>query len=949
MPNTPPPSGLDEFLAENLAQPSAQSADLSAPPAGLDAFIAPEMKEEKYGTVGQQLKTAAEGLAKGIAGPLATAAEVGLGIATPEDIRAREEVNPGVHLASEVVGLAAPALATAGASTLGRLGLAGAAKAAPIIAEAGKFTQAGLLGAAGQSAAKAVGLGGKGASYVSQIGAEAVKGAFESALFQGGDEISKLFTEDPEQTAESAAVDIGLATLMGGVFGGALGAALKRPGAKVVEGLGPQTAGTSILEESKVIGAKALDEALAPAFVSEVDQVALEAGDFATAVRNSNLIKDAEKDGILAGLGKEKKNAKEIREATNRLGGEVLEGMVSEHELVQRADDALIHSGSIPGLKRKERYDATYGKATNALDQALGAESQATKAQVGNELRERLITKLEAGKAQQEALYSALKEGNEVIAVGSDVSAQLATSLKSIKEARVSPSSPEGQAVRRALREAKNVKTIDDLRTLKGTFTTETMARPEEKRLMSIIRGKFDEIEETAIEAAAKRVAKDSPEQAERLLGLIEQKKTAGASYKAFMKDVEDLFEPLGRTAHGPQHAIQILRDELTAEQIAQRLFAKNNSAALSFFQKKFPEEMAILRQYAKSEMREAASKTGELSPKVLFNNVNRLEPEIQKALFSKEELQKLRDAETVIRAFPKNYNPSGTAYTADLLESFTKPTASLLANARDLAIDKFIRAVGAAPEVKNAVSLAKATVQGEKLATKATKSVFDGTKGSMPAAVIPMESHRGKLDKLVSEYQQNPDKMLTLGDNNPVPEYGQAFAQTTARAVSYLSTLKPDNNPKLPLDAKVKPNAFQVAAYNRALDTAQQPLIVLNRIKEGTLTPQDLVTVKTIYPKLYDRLSQRLTDQIIDQMSKGQQIPYKTRLGLALFLGQPLDSTMTPEAIVAAQTKSTGAQPETATQPGSKPKHSMNALTKMSDQYKTPDQRAQGGRVGKR
>jgi len=64
------PEGLDEFIARPDSGPSVdQSAQTE--PVGLNEFIAPEMQEEKYGSLGEQAKTFAEGAGKGLVGPIA--------------------------------------------------------------------------------------------------------------------------------------------------------------------------------------------------------------------------------------------------------------------------------------------------------------------------------------------------------------------------------------------------------------------------------------------------------------------------------------------------------------------------------------------------------------------------------------------------------------------------------------------------------------------------------------------------------------------------------------------------------------------------------------------------------------------------------------------------------------------------------------------------------------
>ncbi len=60
-----PPPGVDEYLMAN-GMADVPSGASSAEPEGVDDLLA-EMKAAKYGSTGQMLKTAAEGLAEGIA------------------------------------------------------------------------------------------------------------------------------------------------------------------------------------------------------------------------------------------------------------------------------------------------------------------------------------------------------------------------------------------------------------------------------------------------------------------------------------------------------------------------------------------------------------------------------------------------------------------------------------------------------------------------------------------------------------------------------------------------------------------------------------------------------------------------------------------------------------------------------------------------------------------
>lgn len=150
--------------------------------------------QEAHGSGTEQLKTAAEGLAQGVAGPLATMAETKVLGVNPEDIAGRAEANPGIHGISEGAGLIGGSfIPGVGEYTIG-------AK----IAQAGKIAELANIG---------------------KIGTAAIKGAIEGGLFQASDEASKyiLGQSDPEAPVSSALAHIGAAGLFGGFAGGTLG------------------------------------------------------------------------------------------------------------------------------------------------------------------------------------------------------------------------------------------------------------------------------------------------------------------------------------------------------------------------------------------------------------------------------------------------------------------------------------------------------------------------------------------------------------------------------------------------------------------------------------------------------------------------------------------------------------------------------------------------------
>lgn len=141
----------------------------------------------KHSTPSEQVKTFAEGAARGaLPFGISTGVERLLGVKS-EDIRGREEVNPGLHGTGEAAGLIGSSFIPGGQ-------LKGAAQLGEAVVGATKIA--------------------------SPFARAAVKSAAEMAMIQSGDEVAKMYAEDPHQSLQTAAANIGLSSLLGGGLGG---------------------------------------------------------------------------------------------------------------------------------------------------------------------------------------------------------------------------------------------------------------------------------------------------------------------------------------------------------------------------------------------------------------------------------------------------------------------------------------------------------------------------------------------------------------------------------------------------------------------------------------------------------------------------------------------------------------------------------------------------------
>lgn len=235
----------------------------------------------------------------------------------------------------------------------------------------------------------------------------------------------------------------------------------------------------------------------------------------------------------------------------------------------------------------------------------------------------------------------------------------------------------------------------------------------------------------------------------------------------------------------------------------------------------------------------------------------------------------------------------------------------------------------------QQALSMAKAIEKGNSNLSKAAASVIGASK-TFPSHVIPSATDLEKLDDRAREYGGEATSMSNVSGKIGYYMQGHetAVAKTAGDAVAYLNSQRPQPTRALPLDNMPKASAAEKAEYNRTLQIAQQPLMAFKHISEGTLIPKDVETIKTLYPDYYSKMSEELMKTVVDHVHEDNPVDYHTKQMMSLFLGQPLDSTLTPQSIQASQ--SVFAKQQVANQAAAEqaPKKSTSRLSHAADDH---------------
>lgn len=238
-------------------------------------------------------------------------------------------------------------------------------------------------------------------------------------------------------------------------------------------------------------------------------------------------------------------------------------------------------------------------------------------------------------------------------------------------------------------------------------------------------------------------------------------------------------------------------------------------------------------------------------------------------------------------------------------------------------------------PALKNVMEYAQAIAKGQRVLNTAVKGVFVPGAEVLASKLIPTEKDREKLMDRIEEIESDPEQQFLMNDAKFVqylPDHGGARGSTLGAAFELLKAAKPKSKQTGPLDQVREPSKAEMADYENTLNLAQQPAMVFPKIKDGTITGRDIDLIKTVYPALYNVAVQKLTAEMIERTAKGDDIPYKTRIGLSKFFGEPLDASMLPGSIAAAQAAGMSAPSEQPAPQGAPSAAKMAPLGKGAD-----------------
>lgn len=239
-------------------------------------------------------------------------------------------------------------------------------------------------------------------------------------------------------------------------------------------------------------------------------------------------------------------------------------------------------------------------------------------------------------------------------------------------------------------------------------------------------------------------------------------------------------------------------------------------------------------------------------------------------------------------------------------------------------------------PALRSSIDYLNSAIKGHDSLGNHMKNLLGREKLSVDHDEKSVEQLKAHLENL----QENPEKILETGGQlgHYLPDHAAGLGALTSTAVEYLNDLKPKTPQMAPMDDPTPPDKYEMAAYERHLSIAQQPLMILRHVKDGTLIPKDITTLQILYPALYKSMAEKAGEALIEAKTKEREIPYFQKQSLAMLIDQPLDSTMTPMSMQAI-IKSAGTQQAQVQQQKQKKATGaqLKAIEKTDAMYETP------------
>lgn len=172
-------------------------------------------------------------------------------------------------------------------------------------------------------------------------------------------------------------------------------------------------------------------------------------------------------------------------------------------------------------------------------------------------------------------------------------------------------------------------------------------------------------------------------------------------------------------------------------------------------------------------------------------------------------------------------------------------------------------------------------------------------------------ESRRKEYEEITEQLRQyaaNPESLLSQTElmtsqaSQVAPAVGDAMAQSMVQGVMYLANhLPPASQPSLFPQSRRPPSDAEMIDFLRRYEAIEDPLSLLDRTADGSITDAHVDAVRAVYPRMYQQIQGEIAN-IISELDDASLIPYARRTRIGILMGVPADPTLDPRFLFRMQ-----------------------------------------------
>ncbi len=157
------------------------------------------------------------------------------------------------------------------------------------------------------------------------------------------------------------------------------------------------------------------------------------------------------------------------------------------------------------------------------------------------------------------------------------------------------------------------------------------------------------------------------------------------------------------------------------------------------------------------------------------------------------------------------------------------------------------------------------------------------------------IDSHKTRIGEL-RELHANPEALVdrvaaNMGEiSEMAPGVAAAMTKTAHAAVSYLVQESQEPPKAGPLAREWTASSAEIHEFSQKLEAVERPMSVLEHAAAGTLVPAQWKAVQTVYPLLARQIEDMALERLTD---KSKDVPYRARMMLSMITGIDVDGSM--------------------------------------------------------